>query len=127
MPQSTRWLSNFKVIKDQPDKPPSQAQLEIRNINNDIVKSRQLRKKQDDDPSDLALFKSSLVNLFKNWSYVVILISYGINTGAYYSISTLLNQVMSQYYEVSSARTLPVSMATEACLQTFLLDLKERK
>ena len=39
-------------------------------------------------------------NLFKNFNFDLILITYGINTGIFYSISTLLNQIISEYYPV---------------------------
>lgn len=35
-----------------------------------------------------------------NRSYVLLLISYGINTGIFYAISTLLNQIILLYYPV---------------------------
>jgi hypothetical protein len=59
---------NWKVVKDQPEKPPSMAQYEIRNN-----QSKDLKKEQ----SDFQLFKTSLVNLFKNLNFCLILISYG--------------------------------------------------
>ncbi len=78
------------VVKDQPEKPPSVAQLEIRKIaaNMDIVES------------DFRLFKSSLKDLLRNFNFCLILISYGINTGVYYAIGTLLNLIISSYYHV---------------------------
>ncbi|CAF0708928.1 unnamed protein product [Brachionus calyciflorus] len=75
------------LISDHPNKPPSKAQLEIR-------KSHNLRQENN----DFKIFKLSLVNLFKNSNYCLILISYGINTGVYYSISTLLNLTISKYH-----------------------------
>ena len=79
------------MVKDQPEKPPSLAQLEIR-------KSLDTKELEE---SDLRLFKSSLKDLFKNINYCLILLSYGVNTGVYYSIGTLLNLIISKYYEVS--------------------------
>jgi len=84
------------VIKDQPDKPPSLAQLEIRNqsiqFKTDLLDSSK--------PSDFELFKNSIINLFKNFNFILILVSYGINTGVYYAIGTLLYQIVAFYYQV---------------------------
>jgi hypothetical protein len=55
------------VVKDKPDKPPSIAQLEIRN------------SFENQEQSDFKLFKQSLKNLFKNINFILILISYGRN------------------------------------------------
>ncbi|KAJ2940731.1 hypothetical protein O0L34_g14842 [Tuta absoluta] len=43
-------------------------------------------------------FLQSIKNLLKNRNYVLLLISYGINVGVFYAISTLLNQVILTYY-----------------------------
>ncbi|XP_075991825.1 histamine transporter isoform X2 [Anticarsia gemmatalis] len=43
-------------------------------------------------------FLLSLKKLITNRNYVLLLISYGINVGAFYAISTLLNQVILTYY-----------------------------
>lgn len=40
----------------------------------------------------------SIYRLMKSPSYLLLLISYGINVGVYYAISTLLNQVFLQYF-----------------------------
>jgi FLVCR family feline leukemia virus subgroup C receptor-related protein len=78
-------------VKDQPEKPPSIAQLEIRNS---LYAEAQ--------ENNFQIFKSSLLSLFKNFNFCLILISYGINTGIYYSIGTLLNQILISYYPVSN-------------------------
>ncbi len=86
------------MIKDQPDKPPSLAQLEIRNQTIEFEKDLLDSTK----PSDFELFKKSVSNLFKNFNFILILLSYGINTGVYYAIGTLLYQIVSFYYEVKA-------------------------
>ena len=83
------------MIKDQPDKPPSLAQLEIRNQTIKFEMSTASNKN-----TDLELFRKSLANLFKNFNFDLILVSYGINTGVYYSIGTLLFQIVSFYHKV---------------------------
>lgn len=52
-------------------------------------------------------YKSSIWNLFRNVPFVLLLVSYGIMTGAFYSVSTLLNQMILTYYvgeEVNAGR-----------------------
>jgi len=81
-------------IKDQPDKPPSIAQLEIRNQNLKYEMNTDSNKK-----TDFQLFLKSLGNLFKNLNFDLILVSYGINTGTYYAIGTLLHQIVSFHHQ----------------------------
>ena len=52
------------MIKDQPDKPPSLAQLEIRNQTIKFEMSTASNKN-----TDLELFRKSLANLFKNFNF----------------------------------------------------------
>ncbi|KAM6219478.1 choline/ethanolamine transporter FLVCR1 [Rhynchocyon petersi] len=70
------------AFKEKPPYPPSQAQAAL----------------QDYLPEKYS-YKKSIRNLFKNIPFVLLLISYGIMTGAFYSISTLLNQMILTYYE----------------------------
>ncbi|KAM9356341.1 choline/ethanolamine transporter FLVCR1 [Pholidichthys leucotaenia] len=70
------------VIKDRPPLPPSQAQAVL----------------PDAPPEDYS-YKQSIINLIKNKAFVLLLISYGIMTGSFYSVSTLLNQMIMDCYE----------------------------
>ncbi|XP_019963407.2 heme transporter FLVCR1 [Paralichthys olivaceus] len=70
------------VIKDRPPLPPSPAQAVL----------------PDSPPEDYS-YKQSILNLIKNKAFVLLLISYGIMTGCFYSVSTLLNQMIMTYYE----------------------------
>ncbi|XP_030577506.1 choline/ethanolamine transporter FLVCR1 [Archocentrus centrarchus] len=70
------------VIKDRPPLPPSQAQAVL----------------PDSPPEDYS-YKQSILNLAKNKAFVLLLISYGIMTGSFYSVSTLLNQMIMACYE----------------------------
>lgn len=70
------------VIKDRPPKPPSQAQAVL----------------SDSLPEDYS-YRRSILNLIKNKAFILLLISYGILTGAFYSVSTLLNQMIMHCYE----------------------------
>nr|CAD7450687.1 unnamed protein product [Timema bartmani] len=44
-------------------------------------------------------FVSSLRRLMGNPGYILLLVSYGINVGVFYAISTLLNQVILSHYQ----------------------------
>ncbi|XP_071323926.1 heme transporter FLVCR1 [Trachinotus anak] len=70
------------VIKDRPPLPPSQAQAVL----------------PDSPPEDYS-YKQSIINLVKNKAFVLLLVSYGIMTGSFYSVSTLLNQMIMACYE----------------------------
>ncbi|XP_051816603.1 feline leukemia virus subgroup C receptor-related protein 1 [Acanthochromis polyacanthus] len=70
------------VIKDRPPLPPSQAQAVL----------------PDSPPEDYS-YKQSIINLIKNKAFILLLVSYGIMTGSFYSVSTLLNQMIMAYYE----------------------------
>jgi FLVCR family feline leukemia virus subgroup C receptor-related protein len=67
-------------FKDEPPTPPSYAQT------------------QPSENQESMSFLQSLKRLMLNRSYVLLLISYGINTGIFYAISTLLNQIILLYY-----------------------------
>lgn len=70
------------VFKDAPPTPPSYAQAQ---------------QEGNEDTN----FLQSLKNLLKNRSYVLLTLAYGINVGIFYAISTLLNQIILDYYPVS--------------------------
>ncbi|CAB1340342.1 unnamed protein product [Coregonus sp. 'balchen'] len=70
------------VMKDRPPLPPSQAQAVL----------------PDCAPEDYS-YRRSIINLFKNKPFILLLISYGIMTGSFYSVSTLLNQMIMACYE----------------------------
>ncbi|XP_032145078.1 feline leukemia virus subgroup C receptor-related protein 1 [Sapajus apella] len=78
------------AFKEKPQYPPSQAQAAL----------------QDSPPEEYS-YKNSIRNLFKNIPFVLLLITYGIMTGAFYSVSTLLNQMILTYHkgeEVNAGR-----------------------
>ncbi|KAJ7407031.1 Feline leukemia virus subgroup C receptor-related protein 1 [Willisornis vidua] len=70
------------VFEEKPKYPPSHSQAVLQTI----------------PPEDYS-YKQSITNLFKNTAFVLLLISYGIMTGAFYSVSTLLNQMILTHYE----------------------------
>ncbi|KAL5287119.1 hypothetical protein ACFFRR_008205 [Megaselia abdita] len=68
-------------FQDHPPTPPSAAQ-------------EASKTNPDGEPS----FMQSLKNLILNPNYILLLLSYGINVGVFYAISTLLNPVVLTYY-----------------------------
>ncbi|XP_077013898.1 choline/ethanolamine transporter FLVCR1 [Tamandua tetradactyla] len=70
------------AFKEKPQYPPSQAQAVLL-----------------DSPPEGYSYKKSIRNILKNVPFILLLITYGIMTGAFYSVSTLLNQVILTYYE----------------------------
>lgn len=84
------WHSIHAVpgIQAEPLKAPSYAQV--------------VQRKKRDDPAVLKdVFMKSVKELLKNKGYILLLISYGINVGAFFAISTLLNQFILRYFPVS--------------------------
>ncbi|KAK3096848.1 hypothetical protein FSP39_003919 [Pinctada imbricata] len=68
------------VFKDKPTNPPSKAQmLAMQNIGQEH-------------------YGKSLLNLVKNRGFIILTLTYGINTGSYYAISTLLNPIVLEYF-----------------------------
>ncbi|XP_077442943.1 choline/ethanolamine transporter FLVCR1 [Stigmatopora argus] len=70
------------VIKDRPPLPPSRAQAVL----------------PVGPPEDYS-YRTSVLNLMKNKAFGLLLLSYGITTGSYYSVSTILNQMIMACYE----------------------------
>ncbi|XP_030627485.1 choline/ethanolamine transporter FLVCR1 [Chanos chanos] len=84
------FILTITVIKDRPPLPPSQAQAVL-----------------PVGTSEDYSYKRSIINLFKNKAFVLLLLSYGIMTGSFYSVSTLLNQMIIHHYpgeEVNAGR-----------------------
>ncbi|XP_043962963.1 feline leukemia virus subgroup C receptor-related protein 1 [Gambusia affinis] len=76
------------VMKDKPPLPPSQAQAVLPGV-----------------PLDDYSYKQSIINLIKNKAFVLLLITYGILTGSFYSVSTLLNQIILHYFQGQELNT----------------------
>ncbi|XP_051511864.1 feline leukemia virus subgroup C receptor-related protein 1-like isoform X1 [Myxocyprinus asiaticus] len=84
------FLLTVFVIKDRPPMPSSKAQAVL-----------------SGNPSEEYSYKKSIINLFKNKPFLLLLISYGIMTGSFYSVSTLLNQIIIYHYlgeEINAGR-----------------------
>ena len=81
------------VFQKEPPLPPSAAQASLRH-------EVPVTEKRVDKHTYLQTLKS----LFTNRNFLLLLISYGINMGVCYSVSTLLNQIVLLHFAVSSAR-----------------------
>ncbi|PBC31673.1 MFS-type transporter [Apis cerana cerana] len=68
-------------FKSKPPLPPNQAQAQI--------------QRENETPKR---FFISMKKLITNVGYLLLLFSYGINVGVFYAISTLLNQIILQYF-----------------------------
>uniref|UniRef100_A0A452TQ19 FLVCR heme transporter 2 n=1 Tax=Ursus maritimus TaxID=29073 RepID=A0A452TQ19_URSMA len=78
------------VFREKPKHPPSRAQ----SLSYALA-------------SPDASYLSSIVRLFKNLNFVLLVITYGLNAGAFYALSTLLNRMVILHYpgeEVNAGR-----------------------
>lgn len=94
------YVSPPAVFQDQPKLPPSPAQAALREA----------------EPEH---YLASILRLVKNPYYLLLLVTYGMNVGVFYAISTLLNQVVLTYYPVS-ARSLRCNQRALACELTAM-------
>ncbi|XP_017331980.1 feline leukemia virus subgroup C receptor-related protein 2 [Ictalurus punctatus] len=69
------------VFQDKPALPPSQAQVAMQNM-----------------PSQDYSYLASIRRLLCNKPFVLLIITYGLNVGCFYAVSTLLNRVIIDYY-----------------------------
>ncbi|KAE9540693.1 hypothetical protein AGLY_003938 [Aphis glycines] len=76
------FLLIYFFVKSSPPLPPSLAQANQRSTSNN-------------DPKN---FIKSLFRLMNNYGFLLLLVSYGINVGSFYAISTLLNQIILVYF-----------------------------
>ncbi|XP_028293855.1 choline/ethanolamine transporter flvcr2a isoform X2 [Gouania willdenowi] len=78
------------VFQERPELPPSQAQAQARNM-----------------PADEYSYKASILRLLHNKPFMLLVVSYGLNVGCFYAISTLLNRMIIEHYpneEVNAGR-----------------------
>nr|KAG5710963.1 hypothetical protein BaRGS_013697 [Batillaria attramentaria] len=87
------FITMIFVFRAKPPKPPSRAQY--------LIESRE-REWTDQSKvtflRSLALYRNSLSRLLKNFNFLLLMISYGLNTGSFYAISTLLNAMVLSYH-----------------------------
>lgn len=99
------------VFQDAPKKPPSLAQAALLSV-----------------PLSQYSYKQSILRLLTNRNFILLVVSYGLNTGAFYSLSTLLNRMITFYHpgeEVNAGRiglTITVSGMCGALLTGLWLD-----
>ncbi|XP_034381421.1 feline leukemia virus subgroup C receptor-related protein 2 isoform X2 [Cyclopterus lumpus] len=78
------------LFQEKPELPPSQAQAQARNISPDEYS-----------------YTASILNLLRNKPFMILMVSYGLIIGSFYSISTLLNRMIIEHYpgeEVNAGR-----------------------
>ncbi|XP_029316049.1 choline/ethanolamine transporter flvcr2a isoform X3 [Cottoperca gobio] len=78
------------VFQERPEIPPTQAQAQARSI-----------------PPDEYSYMASILRLLRNKPFMLLVVSYGLNVGCFYSISTLLNRMIIEHYpgeEVNAGR-----------------------
>uniref|UniRef100_A0A7N9AWJ9 Choline/ethanolamine transporter FLVCR1 n=1 Tax=Mastacembelus armatus TaxID=205130 RepID=A0A7N9AWJ9_9TELE len=100
------FILTFIVIKDHPPLPPSQAQAVL----------------TDSPPGDYS-YTQSIFNLMKNKAFVLLLISYGIMTGSFYSVSTLLSQMIMACYEELNAGRIGLTLVVAGMVGSILCGL----
>lgn len=77
------------AFQDKPKHPPSMARK--------MSEAAELSNREKHTNS-LSNYKRSIAVLMRNVPFLLLLISYGINTGTYYAIGTLLNPIMLPYH-----------------------------
>uniref|UniRef100_A0A3Q3VKJ6 Major facilitator superfamily (MFS) profile domain-containing protein n=1 Tax=Mola mola TaxID=94237 RepID=A0A3Q3VKJ6_MOLML len=78
------------VFQEKPAIPPTQAQAQARNI-----------------PPEGYSYTASVLRLLRNKPFMLLVVSYGLNVGSFYAISTLLNRMIIEHYpgeEVTAGR-----------------------
>ncbi|XP_029454259.1 feline leukemia virus subgroup C receptor-related protein 2-like isoform X2 [Rhinatrema bivittatum] len=87
---TTLFILVILVFREKPPLPPTHAQAVIQAI-----------------PPVEYSYKSSIIRLLLNRDFVLLIIAYGLNTGAFYSLSTLLNRMVLHHFpgeEVNAGR-----------------------
>lgn len=90
------FLSILIFFRNEPERPPSEAEA---------LRRAQTMRKKEGAKDALKVYKKALSDLSKNRSYIFLMISYGINGGSYYAISTLLPQILGPSFSDSSLNT----------------------
>ncbi|XP_061094178.1 heme transporter FLVCR2 isoform X2 [Conger conger] len=78
------------VFQERPKIPPTQAQVVSRNI-----------------PPEQYSYMASIMRLLRNIPFILLIITYGLNVGCFYAVSTLLNRMIIDQYpgeEVNAGR-----------------------
>lgn len=78
------------VFQERPKLPPTQAQAVARSI-----------------PPEQYSYTASILRLLRNKPFILLIITYGLNVGCFYAVSTLLNRMIIEHYpgeEVNAGR-----------------------
>ncbi|KAL4613171.1 feline leukemia virus subgroup C receptor-related protein 2 [Arapaima gigas] len=78
------------VFQEKPDIPPTQAQVVARSL-----------------PLENYSYTASILRMLRNRPFIFLMVSYGLNVGCFYAVSTLLNQMIMEHYpgeEVNAGR-----------------------
>ncbi|XP_026212393.1 feline leukemia virus subgroup C receptor-related protein 2 isoform X1 [Anabas testudineus] len=78
------------VFQEKPELPPTQAQAQARDI-----------------PPEQYSYTASILRLLCNKPFMLLVVSYGLNVGCFYAVSTLLNRMIIEHYpgeEVNAGR-----------------------
>ncbi|XP_019940768.2 choline/ethanolamine transporter flvcr2a isoform X2 [Paralichthys olivaceus] len=78
------------VFQERPEIPPTQAQAQARNV----------------DPDEYS-YTASILRLLCNKPFMLLVVTYGLNVGCFYAVSTLLNRMIIEHYpgeEVNAGR-----------------------
>ncbi|XP_029982438.1 choline/ethanolamine transporter flvcr2a isoform X4 [Sphaeramia orbicularis] len=78
------------VFQEKPEIPPSQAQAQAQSIS-----------------ADEYSYTASILRLLRNKNFMLLVVSYGLNVGCFYAVSTLLNRMIIEHYpgeEVNAGR-----------------------
>ncbi|CAL8272553.1 unnamed protein product [Merluccius merluccius] len=78
------------VFQDKPELPPSQAEAQARSLSPDQYS-----------------YMASIKRLVCNKSFMLLVVTYGLNVGSFYSVSTMLNRMITEQYpgeEVNAGR-----------------------
>ncbi|NXF17560.1 FLVC2 protein, partial [Rhodinocichla rosea] len=99
------------VFKEKPPNPPSRAQA--------LIQSR---------PAAEYSYVQSILRLLRNANFLLLMVTYGLNVGCFYALSTLLNRMVIHHYpgeEVNAGRiglTIILSGMTGALISGIWLD-----
>lgn len=117
------------VFKDRPATPPSRAQevvaMKMSVATNLVDMGEESSSMVNNDKSFVALvpgnssdegdYVGSIKRLMTNKGYVILLITYGLNVGVFYAISTLLNTVILMHFEDAEADAGRIGLVIVLC------------
>ena len=91
-------ITFLPVFRDRPSSPPSRAQEVLWNQRGEGGTNNEGGGSSNENSG--SAFLASIRRLLTNPGYVLLLITYGLNVGVFYAISTLLNTVVLNHFEV---------------------------